>query len=236
MVNSFQDIFSKENKKSKKKIIQTEKIIIDFRERNSLVPAELKKLGIDFEFKQLKVGDYLVGRKAIERKTFQDLISSMINKRIFRQMEELKQFPQKLLMVEGYDYKKFYDQGVNPNAIRGLLLSIALKYGVPLIFTKDSEETALYLRLIANKKEKEFSLNVSKRNLSPNEELQFILEAFPNIGPIKAKALLEKNKSLKKIFYSSEEELEKILGKKAKEFKKIIERDYSSPGTKAKKL
>jgi len=72
--------------------------------------------------------------------------------------------------------------------------------------------------------------------LSKKEELQHIIEAFPNIGPVKAKKLLEKFQTLQNLFNSSEKDLEKILGKKAKEFKEIIERTYFSSGIKAKKL
>ena len=38
-------------------------IIIDYREKNSLVPSQLIKKGLDIEFKELKVGDYLISGK-----------------------------------------------------------------------------------------------------------------------------------------------------------------------------
>lgn len=231
----FQDIFSKEKEKPKKEIIG-KKVLVDYREKNSFVPSELIKLNLDIEFLPLKVGDYIIGQTTIERKTFQDFISSMINKRIFKQLEEIKQSPQSLLIIEGYDLRLLEDSSLSANALRGLILSINLKYQIPIIFTRNEEETANYIKLIANKKEKEISLKFTKRNLSKKEQLQYIIEAFPNVGPVKAKKLLEKFQTLQNIFNSPEEELEEILGKKAKEFKEIIKRNYSSSGTKAKKL
>jgi len=60
------------------------KLIADLHEKNSLVAAELIELGVDVEFKHLKVADYIIGNVAVERKTISDFISSMINKRLLR--------------------------------------------------------------------------------------------------------------------------------------------------------
>ena len=56
--------------------------------------------------------------------------------------------------------------------------------------------------------------------------MQFILEGFPNVGPKKAKALLEKFGSLKEIINANEEELREILGGRAGDFKKLVEMRY----------
>ncbi len=108
-----------------------------------------------------------------------------------------------------------------------MILSVTLNYQVPIIFTKNEEETANYISLIANKKSKEISLNPKKRTIDKNQQLQFILESFPNIGPIKAKKLLKEFKNLKGIFTTSGKNLVKILGKKSKEFKEIINYKFS---------
>ena len=83
---TFFNIFSKEKEGKDKP-----KIIVDNRERNSLVPSELVNMGFQIEFTQLNVADYIINNVAIERKTVSDLKSSIINKRIFSQMQEIKQ-------------------------------------------------------------------------------------------------------------------------------------------------
>ena len=83
------DIFEKRNKKVKKEIPK-EKVIIDYREKNCLVPASLIKLGLEIEFRELKIGDYIIRDIAIERKTVSDFLSSMVNKRLVNQLNELK--------------------------------------------------------------------------------------------------------------------------------------------------
>ncbi len=206
-----------------------EKIIIDYREKNSLVISELKALGFDIEFKALKVGDYIVKNTAIERKTISDFIGSMINQRLRNQLEELQQYENKLLIIEGIYEQELYsddDARVHANAIRGFLLSIVLKYKIPIIFTKNAEDTAKFILVLSRKKETETKINPRKKSLNKKEQLQFIIEGFPGIGPKTAKKLLEKFKTIKKITNSSEKDLEKILGKKAEIIKQIIERQY----------
>ncbi len=223
------DIFSKSNFKEKEiKKEQLQKIIIDYREKNSLVVSELVHLGLEVEFKELKVADYLVNNIAIERKTVQDFISSMINKRLVKQIEELQQYQDKLLIIEGIEEHELYSddsEGVNANAIRGFLLSIALKHKIPIIFTKNYEDTAKFVLVLSRKKEKESSLNVTKKSLNKKERMQFILEGFPGIGPKNAKKLLEKFKTLKGIANAPLEELAEVIGKKADVFK-LIEEQY----------
>lgn len=223
--NKFQDIFMKKKKKQiSEKQIEKRKIIIDHREKNSLVPSELLGLKANIEFQQLKVADYVIDDIAIERKTFSDLISSMINKRIFSQLEELKQYPKPLLILEGYS--NTVNNGINLKAIRSFILSIALRYQIPIIFTEDAKETAEYLDILSKKKPKEVSLNVTKTGLSKNQQLQFIIESFPKIGPKTARKLLQEKGNLKEIINCSKEDLEKLLGKKAQEIYEIINRKY----------
>lgn len=229
-MTAFLDIFSKKKPKIRKDKPR-ERIIIDYRERNSLIASELVRMGFDIWFQELKVADYIVKDVAIERKTVNDFITSMINKRLLRQLEELQQYKNRLLIIEGIDEQELYTDskdwtGMNPNAIRGFLLSILLKYKVPVIFTKNYLDTAKFIAVLSKKKEKELPLNVNKRSLSKKERLQFILEGFPGIGPKTAKKLLTKFKSLKEMVNASEEELREILGKKAMVIKDIIDSKY----------
>jgi len=255
---TFLNIFSR--KKLIKKQEQKIKIQIDYREKNCLIASELASMNFEIEFKELKVADYIVKNTAIERKTINDFISSMINKRLLKQLEELQQYKNRLLIIEGIEEQELYTdskewissrlseeakkkvalqrleeeargkQGVSsrmhPNAIRGFLLSILLKYKVPIIFTKNYKDTAKFIAVLGKKQEKEMSLNVTKKNLNKKERMQFILEGFPGIGPKTSKKLLKKFKTLRNIFSASEEELKEIIGKKAESFKELIYSKY----------
>jgi Fanconi anemia group M protein len=224
------NIFSKNKLKAEPK--ERKKITIDYREKNCLVPSELRRQGMDIEFRELKVGDYIVGDVVIERKTVSDFLSSMINRRLIKQLEELQQYNNKLLIIEGIDERELYkDENpagtrVNANAIRGFLLSIALRHKVPFIFTKNTEDTAKYISVLSRKSEGEVSLNAKKKSLNAKEQLQFIIESFPGIGPKTAKKLLEEFKTIKNIMNASAEALKKIIGKKAEVIIGLVEKDY----------
>ena len=243
------NIFSKRISKEKKH--EEIKIAADYREKNSLIISKLLEAGIEVEMKELKVADYLVRGVAIERKTVSDFISSMLSGRLLRQLEEIQQYDNKLLMIEGIDEQELYSMrfppeaveeiasqcqegkhikensrcSLHPNSIRGFLLSILLRHKVPIIFTKNSEDSARFIELIAKKKKVESPLNVKKRSLNKKERMQFILEGFPGIGPKTARKLLEKFKTIKNIVNAPLEELTEVIGKKAEIFK-LIEEQY----------
>ena len=222
------DIFSK-RKSNLKKDKPRPRIIVDYREKNSLVISELIKLGLEIEFRELKVADYIVKDVAIERKTIKDFVSSMINKRLFNQIQELQQYKNKLLLVEGVDEQDLYSDdktGVNGNAIRGFLLSILLKYNIPIIFTKDYEDSAKFISVLSKKQSKELALKAKKRILNKKEQLQFIVEGFPGIGPKTAQKLLKKFKTIQNIIGASEKELKETIGKKAEVIIKIVRMNY----------
>lgn len=222
------DIFSKSKRENKKE--GNPKVIMDYREKNSLVYSSLIELGIEIEVRELKVADYIVNDVAIERKTVSDFISSMISKRLTSQLDNLRQYQNRLLLIEGIDEHELYTHeipktGIHPNAIRGFLLSIIFEHKTPIIFTKDVQDTARFISVLAKKEKKEASLNVSRKDLSKKERMQFILESFPGIGPRTAKKLLSHFRSLKEIFEAPIEELKEIIGIKAEIFK-LLEEKY----------
>lgn len=211
-------------------------IIADSREKNSLVLAELISQHAEIEIKRLEVADYLIGDIAIERKTISDFISSIINKRLLRQLQDLQQYPDRLVVIEGTNEHEFYNDknetGMHANAIRGMILSIIFDFATPVIFTKDYADTAKFLIVLAkrfDKKKQEKSLNVKRKARSFSEQQQFILEGVPGIGPVSAKKLLKKFKTIKNVINASLEELEKtgeLNSKKAKIFNGIINKIY----------
>lgn len=225
------EIFNIFSKKPGRESLEKPKIEIDYREKNSLVVSELIALGLDVEVKELKVADYIVRGTAIERKTVSDFIGSMKNGRLLKQLEELKQYESILLVVEGIDEQELYTDseeviGMHPNSVRGFLLSILLNYKVPVIFTKNYEDTARFISVLSRKKPRETPLNVTKKFLDRKEQAQYILEGFPGIGPKTAKKLLKKFKTIKNIINAPEDELKKEIGKKADNLLRIIEQKY----------
>ena len=214
------------------------KIIADIREKNSLVIAELRKLGAEVELQHLKLSDYIISEDiAIERKTINDFVSSMINKRLFQQITDMKRnYKHPLLIIEKEDHQSLYKPtghpNINENFVRGIILTITTTFDFPIVFTEGYEDTAEYLVLLAKrqlKPKKEFSLAVKRKAFSIKDQQQIILESFPGIGPSLAKMILKHFKSIRNFANSSEEDLEKVpkLGKKkAMILKRLLEINY----------
>jgi len=219
----FHNIFSKITRKTKEnKNKQKPKIIADIHEKDSLILAELTaNKDIELIIQQLKIGDYLIANTIIERKTVSDFISSMISKRIIEQLKQMKQYKTQLFILEG----DLNDSDFNQNAIRGFILSIINNYQIPIIFTKDYKDTSEYLIVFAKQQLKpktEISLH-SRIPKTIQEQKQYILEAFPNIGPITAKKLLKEFKTINKVINASDKELKEILKSKTESFKKLLQ-------------
>lgn len=223
------DIFKRPRGKRKEK--ERPRVLADYREKNALVISELTGLGVDVEVKELKVADYIVNGTAVERKTVFDFISSMKNRRLLRQLEELQQYDSKLLVIEGTEEQELYSDevledgrpaGMHPNSIRGFLLSIMLKYRTPVIFTKDYADTARFLHVLSKKEQREAPLNVAKKFHNKEEQARYILEAFPGIGPKTAKKLIKRFRTIKAVIDAPEEELREEIGKKADNLIRII--------------
>lgn len=210
---------------SKEKLISQENlpILIDNRERNSLVPAELYAKNLNLIFKQLPVGDYIINETIIERKEIKDFTQSIKSQRLFKQLTEIKQYPNYLLIIEGDIYTQ---KILHPNSLRGAIISIAKSYKIPIIFTRHAKETAQYIEILTKKKGKNLILTPTKKQFSKKEWQLNILQSFPNIGQKTAIKLLKKFHTLKEIFNKTEKELETILGKKTNSFFKIINKEF----------
>lgn len=221
-MNKLFDVFSKKSQKEIKK----QRIIADIREKNSLVVSYLIEKSdreVEVEFQHLKVGDFIIGDIAVERKSSADFISSIFDKRLENQLQEIKQYPEYFLILEGDINETSF---VNKNALRGFLLSIITKFHVPILYSKDEEETAIFLLLLAKKQlhPKEPNIRQNKKSFSKQEQLQYILEGFPGIGSKTAKKLLSHFHTIKNIMNASIEELTSVIGKKADIFKLLDEK------------
>ncbi len=215
----FHNPFKKSRKQSKK---QSPTIIADIHEQNSLIISELhSNKQINLEIKSLKIGDYLIGKTIIERKTTNDFVSSMINKRLIQQLKQMQKYKSQLLIIEG-DFESLY-RLKNSNSIRGFILSLSNQ--IPIIFTQDYVDTSQYLITLAKqqlKKPTEISLH-SRIPKTIQQQKQYILESFPNIGPITAQKLLKKFKTLIQTLNATEQELNQILKSRTKTFRKLLE-------------
>lgn len=191
------------------------KVFVDQREIRSHVARSLEKLGMDIELKTMEVGDYVVSdRVGIERKTVDDFLSTLMDGRdLFGQISDLRRtFDRPLLIIEGEGL--YTARQIHANSIRGVLSSIAVDFGVPIIFSRDEEDTAALIAIIAKREQtdgkKDISLHGKKTSLTLKEQQEYVISSLPEIGPAVARNLLLHFGSVEGVMSASREELMEV--------------------------
>ena len=206
-------------------------IFVDSRERE--MAKLLESLGLLVTVKNLEVGDYVVSdRVAIERKTAQDFVASIIDpkRNLFRQIADLaRTYDRPVLILEGRD---LYTTQMNAGSIRGALASVAVDYGVPIIPTEDQDETASVIALLARREMREGrepKVHGHKTARTLKEQQEYLISAIPSVGSMVAKNMLKHFGSIEKIMTASLEELqevEKVGPKIAERIRELVGGDY----------
>uniref|UniRef100_A9A9R8 ERCC4 domain protein n=1 Tax=Methanococcus maripaludis (strain C6 / ATCC BAA-1332) TaxID=444158 RepID=A9A9R8_METM6 len=217
---------TKLDKKSKSGAPNKATIILDSRERH--IGRYLSEKA-EVEFKTLEIGDYILSdRVAVERKTAEDFENSIIDKRLFNQVMDLKKYERPLMIIEGNEFVRIHE-----NAIRGMMFSIMIDYQIPIMFSRDIEDTADILVKLAEreqiKEKREISIRYGKRPMSLKERQKFLVEGLPDVGPVMAENLLDNFNSVENIFTASEEELKSVDGVgpiTAKKIKEVVTKKY----------
>ncbi|MEM2121602.1 MAG: DEAD/DEAH box helicase [Candidatus Woesearchaeota archaeon] len=208
-------------------------IIVDHREKNSRIIKELIDLGLKIELKSLETADYVLSdRVGVEVKTTYDFIDSIIDGRLLDQIKSLREnYERPLIVIEGVE-DIYSIRQVHKNAINGMIATIIINYGIPIIWTKNSKETAELLFTIAKKEQEQRQSSFdfhSKKPLTLKEQQEYIVSSFPGIGSSLAKPLLKKFGTIKNIVNATEEELKKVdlIGdKKAKQIRRVLDSLY----------
>ncbi|MBI1883217.1 MAG: multidrug MFS transporter [Chlamydiae bacterium] len=205
-------------------------IKMDFRENDAGIGDILtKKYDVTLTTEPLKTGDYIVnGEIVVERKTTLDFVQSIIDGRLFKQMARMKQFFDcAAVIIEGKD---LYSTSVNihPHAVKGGVISVALAWQVPVLFSDDKEDTALLLWLLGSQNEMmshELSYRPGGRPKRILKKQLYILQGLPQVGPVLSNQLLTHFGTVEKVITASEEELMQVprLGKvKAKTIRELV--------------
>ncbi|MFW5852517.1 MAG: DEAD/DEAH box helicase [Nanoarchaeota archaeon] len=210
-------------------------VVVDYREKNSLIVKYLINQNFKINLAKLEVGDYLLSsRVVLEYKQVPDFVDSIIDGRLLGQLKSLKEhYLRPLIVVEGtedvYSIRK-----IDPKAIQGMLATITVSYGIPILYTRNSRETASLIYMITKREQdegyKEFTMH-SAKPLTLKEQQEYLISSLPGIGPKLAKPLLEKFGSPEKVFSASIKELQQIdlIGKKkAENIQTILKEDYEN--------
>ena len=203
-------------------------VIADSREPGKTIEY-LSKLKVSTIIEKLDTGDFYLPSTMedgisflVERKTATDFARSLKDKSIWNQIKSMKSSnAEPILIVEGSLSKieKFTEWP--STSIISSLLSIKYIYNIDVFFTPSPRWTALTLYSLARiaqirKEKKPRRLIVKKKPRSMEEQVLFVVESLPSIGPKQAVELLDSFKTLKNLVNASEKELKKVskIGKK----------------------
>lgn len=200
-------------------------IVSDYREKE--VIEHLKKLGAIVNEQALEIADHICSEAvAIERKTYDDFVSSIIDGRIFEQAANLKKnFEKSMVLIEGFSNRQ-----INENALKAAIASLLIDFNLSLISTKNPLDTAKTIFWIAKKEQDAgggIAIKVGKKPKEVKKLQEFIVASIPGISTILAKKLLQKFGSIEKIVTADVTELERTVGKKKSEtIKKVLTAKY----------
>ncbi|MFW6450241.1 MAG: DEAD/DEAH box helicase [Nanoarchaeota archaeon] len=227
-------VFKKYEKKDKGNNENNEILIYaDHREKGNRIIKELDSMGVKLNLERLEHGDYLLSNRcSVEFKTVEDFVDSLIDGRLLEQVKQLKShYERPIIVVEG-NHDIFSVRNVHPNAIRGMIATITVSFGVPVITTKSPKDTSEMFLAIAKREqdkcEKEFSLHAHKPS-TLKEMQEYLVSSLPGVGPSLAKAMLSYFGNVEKIINATQDELTKVemIGKKkAETIKRVIEEHY----------
>ncbi|NHI83495.1 MAG: DEAD/DEAH box helicase [Candidatus Thorarchaeota archaeon] len=211
------------------------RLIVDSRELPTAVARELARIDVEISGESLQIGDYIASEDvAIERKESGDFIQSLIDGRLFVQLGALRSaYRRPVLIIEGEQL--IGQRAVNPASIYGALASIAIRIQVPMIWTRNPEETAQVLHRIAYLEQigakKPLRTRTGELRGSDAETLEYILSGFPGVDTVISRAMLSEFKTLEKLFSAEEKELRKVKGVGAKiagRIRRLLTAEYPS--------
>lgn len=185
--------------------------------------------------KRLHTGDYVLSKRiVVERKVSGDFLQSIVDGRLFRQIEQMRKYEKPLIIIEG-NHIMDNNRNIHPNAVRGAIASIATSLSVPIIWTRSQLETAEMLLTIAKReqlgKKSELAIRTKRRVRSSAELQEFIISGLPGISNKTARKLLDHFATPERVFSASESELMKVegIGKvMAKRIRNILTKKYDN--------
>jgi len=197
-------------------------VSVDSREASAeaRIVEGLKANGLEVAVKPLPA-DYAVeveGGWIVERKTSIDLVNSVRTGRLWRELEKLKSVEglKPVFLVEGSLALVEKFTGWKPVAVAGLLNSILFDWGVSVVFMPSRKWTVAYLTQLAKSAEVEgrrpHPLRVKERAERLEDYVLMVAESLPNVSAVKARALLRRFKTLRRLFNASVDELMEVEG------------------------
>lgn len=191
-------------------------IHVDKGESRSGMAERLDKIpGVTVDVVDLLSGDYAIADKVgVERKTASDFVASIMDGRLFGQLELLKtEYETGVVLIEG-DLRSVRS-AIEPVALDGALSYLTLLSGIQVLQAADAAHTAALLHRMALHTTHGLGYELALRSGKPKNNAswqQYFLEGLPGVGPAMAKTLLSHFGSPLAVVTASSDDLRKVKG------------------------
>ena len=172
---------------------------------------------VELSIERLSLGDYVVENGLlVERKTVHNLALSVVDGRLFRQAGRRARAPamRPCLIVEGAP-EDLDRAAVSRPALQGALITATLLYGLPVLYSNDPGETARLLRIAASQLRRRQARGPERFGSKTGSDVRLrmlMLQAVPDVGPVRAEALVEAFGTIETLVSASVKELAMTAG------------------------
>jgi DNA excision repair protein ERCC-4 len=202
---------------------------VDSSERNAAV-LHLARACDDFDvhMTHLPVGDYFIdGGVVVERKTYADFATSLVDGRLFPQAAALAQSPHRpVVLLEGPKPLRMPD--VHPHALKGAIVSLAVMWRLPVLHARDPEDALRILRFLAQQvgdSEQRVLRRYDRKPKRVASRRLYVLQGLSGVGPSLAQRLLIRFGSVERVMTADEGSLAQVRGiglKKAARIRELV--------------
>lgn len=212
-------------------MVEVGPVLVDHRERNSVIPEALAAAGLDVRLTDLPVGDYVLGAGlAIERKGPEDLGASIRDGRIFDQAVRLQSaFAQAVLLVEGEP------RGIAEDAWRGAVCRL-VEDGFTVLHSLDADDSAAWIIRLAKRARRAGPTTPThgprRAPRHPSAQAEAMLSVVPGISTTMARSLLAAYGTLAEVAAAAPEGLRRHPGigrVRAARLAEALHGDYVAP-------
>jgi len=182
-------------------------VIVDSREPK-IIADQLKNLGVNVNVQSLNIGDYVIGADHIvERKTGEDLIQSLYDKRLFHQAHRmLDEYENVIFIIENLEV----DDEISKN-IYGALAYLVIRRRITILPSTSKIATAHLIERLASWVQEEHDdpilMRGGPKRLTLREKQEYFIQGLEGVGLKTADLLLNSlgtpNKIMKAINSSS---------------------------------
>ena len=210
---------------------------MDGREPQGIIKIFRKEKGVNLEIDTLAYGDYVVvGEKykfVIERKSVNDLVRSLNDGRIWKQLRGMSDYGEeykKVLLIEGNKWRVIKSKRFSYSRWLGFLASMMTFGEIYLVFTSNYGETVDFICALdkrVSNGEKEIRLpTIKKGDRSLDDECIDILMAVSGVGSKKARKIIKEVRSLKRLANMKKKTLRALFGKVGEHIFDVFNHEY----------